>query len=626
MKTTKRQRTNTTGAVPQKGDPGYLTPTQLRNRRKRRAKKQDSALSSSSSAHPLDTMDAVAAGRGGAKSTDKKKVINDPSMKYIHDPMNAPIVQAAKKFFKTIMLPNNNEFRIHVGPLDGWRTVAKLAVRAASSSSSSSPSTTNNPKAKVAIGLFLPKSHTLLPVPNCRAHHPSINHAVACIEKACHDAGVVPYQESIILADDTTIHSKKENDEKGTGQLRYVAINIARESGAAQITLVWNAPPPPTPSLVGSLQKNHHGAELEIIDDPVLRKLVSKLLVMSSANSIKNNPSNVVDDENDRGVTHPTSHCFGDPLPPKKRRRRGRQEGKCPFVIGDSTINDQRDSIMSNKNMLPKTSSKTKQCKQTKLNLHSLWVNYNQSWRHSNAIFAFDSTCWQHIYGPHTIIEHLNFDINNYQQGHKIIEHHGFLANPRPPLFSIPLHFPPNVFRQANLDSFTSIVGRIRERIQQFENNSTIACVELYGGVGTIGLHVSDLVNSLVSSDENPNNLKCFYDSVRELPLDIQSRLAYKQLNAADMVTLNPGLFQRCQVLIVDPPRKGLEVEVVNYLCKDGWKTMKLVVYVSCGFQAFQRDCEMMLKSERWMVEFAEAHLLFPGSDAIETLAFFVPL
>ena len=32
----------------------------------------------------------------------------------------------------------------------------------------------------------------------------------------------------------------------GVGQLRYVAINVARETGGLQITLVWNAPHPPT--------------------------------------------------------------------------------------------------------------------------------------------------------------------------------------------------------------------------------------------------------------------------------------------------------------------------------------------------------------------------------------------
>jgi hypothetical protein len=69
-----------------------------------------------------------------------------------------------------------------------------------------------------------------------------------------------------------------------------------------------------------------------------------------------------------------------------------------------------------------------------------------------------------------------------------------------------------------------------------------------------------------------------------------------------------------------------LDVEVVDYLCQKGWRggNLKLVVYVSCGFRAFQRDCDTMRRG-RWKVAFAEGYLLSPGSDAIETLAFFVP-
>ena len=627
MKSIKRKRTNST--VPQKGDPGYLTPTQLRNRRKRRAKKQGSSSSSSADA----TSDAATATAGDATASNSKKKYNmkDPSMKYITDPLKAPVVQAAKNFFKSILqnctIPT---FRVHVGALDGWRTVSKLAVRA------STPSSANNAKPKVAIGLFLPQSHTLLPVPNCRAHHPSINRAVECIEKACHDVGVVPYQETVVTENvgaksstgdstnnssnagvDDAILSKKDS-ESGVGQLRYVAINVARESGAVQITLVWNTPPP-----THSSKRNQHYGGGESIDDPVLKKLVTKLIDMSSV-EMKNNPSKVVDrEENDHRVVTSTdaidTTCSSDP-PPKKRRRRGRHEGKSSAKNDESNNNNQEEYIKpkSNSNNVMNVSESSNEMKprnNDKLNLHSLWINYNQSWKHSNAIFSFDSTCWEHVYGPRAIIEHLNLDKKQKQHS---------LARPMPPQFSIPLNFPPNVFRQANLDSFTNIVGRIRERMQQFD--SDINCVELYGGVGTIGLHVSDMVASLLSSDENPNNSRCFYDSVRALPPDIQSRLVYRQLNAADMVSSDPELFKKCQVLIVDPPRKGLDDEVVHHLCKEGWKTMKLVVYVSCGFQAFQRDCEMLLKSGKWRVEFAEGYLLFPGSDAIETLAFFVPL
>jgi tRNA/tmRNA/rRNA uracil-C5-methylase (TrmA/RlmC/RlmD family) len=543
--------------VPVKGDPDYLSPTQLRNRRKRRAKQEKSPSSSTAKDHDVKS-------KGDGYSSTQRQVkryksIEDPSMKYIANPKNAPVVKAAKTYFQSIeskLTSKKIDFQVHLGPLYEWRTVSKLAVRASNS--------------KVAIGLFLPQSHTLLPVPNNKAHHPSINKVVKCVTRACHEVGIEPYKESSI--DQTRNSGTVDFNVKGRGQLRYIGVNIERKTGAAQLTLVWNSTAPKTND----------------VEDPHLNKLVKKILSMASSS-----------DTIDGG-------------PAKKRRRRGNREGKSK----EDSIQIDGDKISNSK----ASDSLALRTNEVALNLHSIWINYNLSWKHSNAIFAYDSSCWKHVHGPLAIVEHLSFDneINNASKAY---------AKPAPSRYPIPLHFPPNVFRQANLDAFRNIVGRIRERVITLGQgwDHLPSCVELFGGVGTIGLNLSDIVSSLVSSDENPNNLKCFNDSVCELPSDIGSRLEYKQKNATDMVRTETALFKQCEVLVVDPPRKGLDQEVVDYLCRTGYKSLKLAIYVSCGFQAFQRDCNAILNSGNWKLEFAEGYLLFPGSDAIETLAFFVP-
>lgn len=50
------------------------------------------------------------------------------------------------------------------------------------------------------------------------------------------------------------------------------------------------------------------------------------------------------------------------------------------------------------------------------------------------------------------------------------------------------------------------------------------------------------------------------------------------------------------EVLIVDPPRKGLEKEVLERLCNkrdELTQTIKRLVYVSCGFEALKRDADV---------------------------------
>lgn len=99
-------------------------------------------------------------------------------------------------------------------------------------------------------------------------------------------------------------------------------------------------------------------------------------------------------------------------------------------------------------------------------------------------------------------------------------------------------------------------------------------------------------------------------------------------------------------VMIVDPPRKGLEDEVLDELCKPfnrnqnyvenravllipdekvNWANdVTTLIYVSCGFDALARDCERLLSSQGgWLLESATGYVLFPGSNHVETVAVF---
>lgn len=114
----------------------------------------------------------------------------------------------------------------------------------------------------------------------------------------------------------------------------------------------------------------------------------------------------------------------------------------------------------------------------------------------------------------------------------------------------------------------------------------------------------------------------------------------YRPLSATAMV--EAGALDGADIVVVDPPRKGLDPEVLQALLLerrcDGTRDARshragkgggdilggpsLLVYVSCGFDAFERDCAQ-LTTASWKLDHAEGHILFPGSDAIETLAFF---
>lgn len=123
-----------------------------------------------------------------------------------------------------------------------------------------------------------------------------------------------------------------------------------------------------------------------------------------------------------------------------------------------------------------------------------------------------------------------------------------------------------------------------------------------------------------------------------------EGRVSYKVFSAAKALFEGQALGADC--LIVDPPRKGLDEEVLNQLCKPhnpkqpfvddanllyepNWNTnfvndVNTLIYVSCGFDALARDCDKLLSGNAgWSLESATGFVLFPGSNHVETLAIF---
>lgn len=121
-------------------------------------------------------------------------------------------------------------------------------------------------------------------------------------------------------------------------------------------------------------------------------------------------------------------------------------------------------------------------------------------------------------------------------------------------------------------------------------------------------------------------------------------KTSYLVASAARALTEGQAL--GANVIIVDPPRRGLEQEVLDELCKPfntnqyyaeskevltipdqkvNWvNDVTTLIYVSCGFDALARDCERLLSSQAgWLLESATGYVLFPGSNHVEIVAVF---
>ena len=109
------------------------------------------------------------------------------------------------------------------------------------------------------------------------------------------------------------------------------------------------------------------------------------------------------------------------------------------------------------------------------------------------------------------------------------------------------------------------------------------------------------------------------------MPVDDQDKLFFESLSAED--SINEGQCDESELLIVDPPRKGLDKGVIDFLIgkheSKSQSLLKRLIYISCGFDALQRDTKLLLESERWKIKSADVFLLFPGSDHVESVVVF---
>ena len=79
-------------------------------------------------------------------------------------------------------------------------------------------------------------------------------------------------------------------------------------------------------------------------------------------------------------------------------------------------------------------------------------------------------------------------------------------------------------------------------------------------------------------------------------------------------------LLEKADVVIADPPRKGLDQALLAALARSAPDQF---IYLSCSADSFVRDGEALLASHRLSLTRLEAYSLFPGTDHVETLALF---
>jgi tRNA/tmRNA/rRNA uracil-C5-methylase (TrmA/RlmC/RlmD family) len=419
---------------------------------------------------------------------------------------------------------------------------------------------TNKKSEPLALGLFARGTHDLVEIPECVVHHPRINQAAAHVTRVANQLNVAAYDEVA-----------------GTGKLRYVQLTaVADESlgaahldadAAVQVALVWNSKPPAQGA--GMPQK--------------LRRFVDALFLAS----------------------------------------------------GDASNGDSKGDSKGNL-------------------IHSVWVNYNDS-STNEIVNTDDETSWEHACG------------SLYQWSK-----HGDAR----------VCYVPGSFLQANTEAYEDLLDAVKRHIPK----GCTSVSELYAGAGAIGLSIAasdigkdDAFNLRCVEIVEANRETFEMSAMKTFGKDFENTISFRVASAGDAAR---DAVLDADAVVVDPPRKGLDpmtlAALIGHAASSGPahaegpgtqkptdpragkqgaagsgrkkrnkrklrekkknarsesveipetpsppERLRTLIYVSCGFKSFERDCDALLESKEWILKHAEGFNFFPGSDAVETLAVF---
>ncbi len=167
----------------------------------------------------------------------------------------------------------------------------------------------------------------------------------------------------------------------------------------------------------------------------------------------------------------------------------------------------------------------------------------------------------------------------------------------------------PNAFFQLNLEQTEKLYTEIVKvsKLKGYEN-----VVDGYCGVGTIGMWLSKYAKDIRGVDNNKeaiinakNNAKL--NNVKNAKFYNGSILSY--LSKWDKEGFVPD------VLVVDPPRLGMELKLINYLQNH---PVKKIIYVSCNPSTLAKNCNHLHK--QYHILSIQPLDMFPGTCNTETI------
>ena len=138
--------------------------------------------------------------------------------------------------------------------------------------------------------------------------------------------------------------------------------------------------------------------------------------------------------------------------------------------------------------------------------------------------------------------------------------------------------------------------------------------LDLYCGVGTITLAMSQAAGKVIGVEVIPQAVEDARDNARRNGVT-NAEFLCADAGAAALELERQGI--RADVIVVDPPRKGLNADAIEALTR---MAPRRLVYVSCDPATLARDVAL-LKDRGFRLQNAQAFDLFPRCAHVESIA-----
>ena len=164
------------------------------------------------------------------------------------------------------------------------------------------------------------------------------------------------------------------------------------------------------------------------------------------------------------------------------------------------------------------------------------------------------------------------------------------------------------------LYSFFQINNTLTKELYDEVKNNIIGrqyhtVLDLYCGIGTIGLYISDNVDKIIGIDYNVSNIE---DANRNKELNHVFNIEF----ICDKVENQIDSFHDIDCIIVDPPRAGLDQKTREYLKKIDSKE---IIYVSCDAVTLARDLKDL--QEMYSIKKIKLFNMFPRTYHVECVS-----